>query len=86
LDGAETEHHRQRHFCVRGAPSEALPPLLRGRVRADFRDEAAYFTTAFDLIVGLYQLPPNHTAVADPRDSLREPNASGGGLRPEMPS
>ena len=39
----------------------------------DFRDETAYFTTAFDLILSLYQLPPNHPAVADLRESLRRP-------------
>ena len=42
-------------------------------IHADFRDEPAYFTTAFDLILSLYQLPPNHPAVADLRESLRGP-------------
>jgi hypothetical protein len=54
-------------------PQNTLPPLLHGRVYADFCDEAAYFTTAFDLILSLYQLPPNHPAVADLRESLRGP-------------
>ena len=51
---------------------DSLPPLLHGRVHADFRKEPAYFATAFDLILSLYQLPPNHPAVADLRESLRE--------------
>jgi hypothetical protein len=55
-----------------GDESEALPPLLRGRVFADFRDERAYFTTAFDLILSLYDIPFHHQAVADLRESLRE--------------
>ncbi|MCY2995888.1 MAG: hypothetical protein NTY19_49765 [Planctomycetota bacterium] len=38
---------------------------------ADFRHESAYFTTAFDLILSLYQIPPHHPAVADLRESLR---------------
>jgi GTPase SAR1 family protein len=56
-----------------GQESESFPGLLRGRVYSDFRDELAYFTTAFDLILSLYQLPPNHSAVADLRESLRGP-------------
>ena len=55
-----------------GEKKTALPPLLHGRVHADFRNELAYFATAFDLILSLYHLPPNHPAVADLRESLRE--------------
>lgn len=54
-----------------GDESESFPALLRGRVYGDFRNDEAYFTTAFDLILSLYQLPPNHPAVADLRESLR---------------
>ncbi|HEX7679404.1 MAG TPA: toll/interleukin-1 receptor domain-containing protein, partial [Thermoanaerobaculia bacterium] len=54
-----------------GEEFESFPSLLRGRVYGDFRDESAYFTTAFDLILSLFQLPPNHPAVADLRESLR---------------
>ncbi len=53
-----------------GEESESFPGLLRGRVYGDFRNEAAYFITAFDLILSLYELPPNHQAVADLRESL----------------
>jgi hypothetical protein len=56
-----------------GEKTASLPPLLHGRVYADCCDESAYFTTAFDLILSLYQLPPNDPAVADLRDSLRGP-------------
>jgi hypothetical protein len=56
-----------------GEKTTSFPPLLHGRVHADFRDELAYFTTAFDLILSLYQLPPNHPVVADLRESLRGP-------------
>ncbi|MCP3997616.1 MAG: hypothetical protein GY722_21535, partial [bacterium] len=51
---------------------ESLPPLVQGRVYADFRDEAAYFTTAFDLILSLYEIPFGDRAVADLRETLRE--------------
>ena len=44
--------------------------LLHGRVYADFRDDQAYFITAFDLILSLYNIPPRDPAVADLRESL----------------
>ena len=54
-----------------GEESESFPALMRGRVYADFRNEETYFTTAFDLILSLYDLPPNHPAVVHLRESLR---------------
>jgi len=47
------------------------PPLLRGWVYAGFREEEGYFGAAFDSILSLYQLPPDHPAVADLRESLQ---------------
>ena len=54
-----------------GDESESFPALLRGRVYGDFRNDEAYFTTAFDLILSLYQIQPSHPAVADLLESLR---------------
>lgn len=71
LLGTETQKESVFPLLLDGEKSASLPPLLRGRVRADFRDESAYFATAFDLVLSLYQLPPNHPAVADLRESLR---------------
>ena len=56
-----------------GEESESFPALLRGRVYADFRNEAAYFTTAFDLILDLYDIDHRDRAVADLRESLAGP-------------
>jgi len=56
-----------------GEDSESFPPLLRGRVYGDFRNEGAYFTVAFDLILDLYRIPHQDQAVADLRESLRGP-------------
>jgi small GTP-binding protein len=56
-----------------GSERESFPALLRGRLYSDFRQEEVYFTTAFDLILSIYRLPPNHSAVADLRESLRGP-------------
>ena len=71
LLGTESQKKSVLPLLLDGEKAASLPPLLHGRVYSDFRDELAYFTTAFDLILSLYQLPPNHSAVADLRDSLR---------------
>ena len=70
-----TENQKQTVLPVllAGEPSESFPSLLRGRVYGDFRKDEAYFTTAFDLILNLYQLPPNHPALSDLRESLLGP-------------
>ena len=73
LLGAETQKQSVLPLLLDGEKTDSLPPLLHGRVYADFRDESAYFHTAFDLILSLYQIPPNDPAVADLRESLRGP-------------
>ena len=72
LLGTEEEKKSVLPILLDGEKKAALPPLLHGRVHADFRNELDYFATAFDLILSLYHLPPNHPAVADLRESLRE--------------
>ena len=68
-----TEARKQTVLPVlrEGDEAEAFPALLRGRVYADFRDESAYFTTAFDLLLDLYGIAHHNAAVADLRESLR---------------
>jgi TIR domain len=51
LLGTEQEKKSVLPLLVEGEKSDSLPPLLHGRVYADFRDERTYFTTAFDLIL-----------------------------------
>jgi TIR domain len=70
LLGTELQKQSVLPVLLDGEKTASLPPLLHGRVYADFRDESAYFTTAFALILSLYQLLPNHPAVADLRESL----------------
>ena len=53
-----------------GTEESSFPPLLHGRVYADFREPESYFITAFDLILSLYEIPPTDLAVADLRESL----------------
>lgn len=71
LLGTEVQKQSVLPLLLHGEKTASLPPLLHGRVYADFRNEETYFTTAFDLILSLYDLPPTHSAVADLRESLR---------------
>ena len=71
LLGTEPQKESVLPLLLDGDKADSLPPLLHGRVYADFREERTYFATAFDLILSLYQLPPNHPVVADLRESLR---------------
>ncbi|MFZ4526479.1 MAG: GTP-binding protein [Chlorobium sp.] len=70
LLGTEAQKESVLPLLLDGEKPASLPPLLHGRVYADFRNDSAYFTTVFDLILTIYQLPPNHPAVADLRESL----------------
>jgi hypothetical protein len=74
LLGTEPQKQSVLPLLLDGEKAASLPPLLHGRVYADFRNELAYFATAFDLILSLYQLPPNHPVVAGLRESLRGPD------------
>jgi hypothetical protein len=72
--GPEARKESILPLLVDGTEESSFPSLLHGRVYADFRYESAYFTTAFDLILSLYRLPPTHPSVADLRESLRGPD------------
>lgn len=58
-------------LLLEGDEQSSLPPLMRGKVYADFRLEESYFPALFDLILTLYRIPFGHPAVSDLRDSLR---------------
>lgn len=68
--GTETEKETVLPVLRAGEKKTSFPPLLHGRVYADFRDAQRYFLTAFDLVLSIYGLPHNHAAVADLRDTL----------------
>ncbi len=70
--GKEAKKESVLPVLLAGSEESSFPPLLHGRVYADFRDQQAYFTTAFDLILSLYEIPFSDRAVADLRESLRE--------------
>ena len=72
LLGTEAQKESVLPLLLSGEKILSLPPLLHGKVYADFRNERDYFTTAFDLILDLYQIPHKAQAVADLRESLQE--------------
>jgi small GTP-binding protein len=69
--GTEEEKATVLPLLLSGNERVSLPPSLRRRVYADFRNETNYFATAFDLIVSLYGIPFEHPAVAEWRQQLR---------------
>lgn len=73
LIGTEEEKRTVKTLLLAGEKKTSLPPLMWDAIHADFRNDEAYLTTAFDLILSLYSLPPTHPAVADLRESLLSP-------------
>ncbi len=71
--GTETQKESVLPLLLAGDKAQSLPPLLHSRVYADFREEEAYFTEAFDLILDLYDIRHQDPAVADLCESLRGP-------------
>jgi hypothetical protein len=55
-----------------GEKHHSFPPLLRGRVYADFTIESQYFRGLFDLILGIYEIPLDDSLVNELRESLWE--------------
>jgi hypothetical protein len=72
LMGTEAEKETIMPVLLAGEKKTSLPPLMWDRVHRDFRDERAYFTTAFDLILDLYGIAHADPAAADLRESLRD--------------
>jgi hypothetical protein len=69
--GTEAQKKSIRPLLLAGTPEDSLPPLMQGRVYADFRTEANYFATLFDLVLSIYEIPFHSPAVADLRETLR---------------
>lgn len=70
--GTEAQKETVLPLLLAGSPETSLPPLLNGRVYADFREATSYFLSMFDLILSLYEIRINHAAVVDIRASLRK--------------
>ena len=72
MRGTEAQKETVLPVLLDGDEVSSFPALVQGRVYADFRNERAYFITAFDLILDLYGIPHHHQAVADLRESLTD--------------
>ncbi len=70
--GTESQKTTVVPLLLSGSEHASLPPSLRRRYFADFRDETAYFSTAFDLMLSLYGISFADPAVAGWRESLRD--------------
>jgi len=68
--GAETEKENVLPVLLEGTEKSAFPPLLQGRVYADFRNGEAYFDTMFELLLSLLQIQPLDPVAIDLRESL----------------
>jgi GTPase SAR1 family protein len=78
LLGTDAEKETVMPLLLAGEKKTSLPPLMWDQVHRDFRTERAYFITAFDFILDLYEIAHHDTAVADLRESLREFEMRGG--------
>lgn len=72
MRGTEANKESVLPLLLAGDEESSFPPLVQGRVFADFRTERSYFMTAFDLILSLYGISPNDRAVVDLRESLSD--------------
>jgi len=54
----------------RGTAAESLPPLMRTRLCADFREEAGYFAQVYDLILALHRVDMDEEIVQEHRTEL----------------
>ncbi|MCX5647360.1 MAG: TIR domain-containing protein [Phycisphaerae bacterium] len=73
LMGTESDKETVMPVLLAGEKKTSLPPLMWDRVHRDFRNESAYFSTAFDVILDLYHISCQDPAIADLQESLGEP-------------
>jgi small GTP-binding protein len=63
-----------------GTDRTSFPPLMLGRVYADFRQEHDYFFTLFSLVLTMYGLKPrDNPAVAELKETLKPGRSMGAG-------
>ena len=48
-----------------GTERESFPPLLRGRVYADFREERMYFGQLFDIVLTIHGIPRTEPGIRE---------------------
>jgi hypothetical protein len=69
--GSEVAKESILPVLLEGTSEESFPPLLQGRVYADFRSAQRYLPAVFDLILSLYQISA-HEPVRELRRQLAD--------------
>jgi small GTP-binding protein len=75
LTGTEARKETVLPVLLEGDRENSLPPLMRGKVYADFRDQANYFAALLDLLLSLHRVPLDDAEVMDVRSKLGRPLA-----------
>jgi GTPase SAR1 family protein len=70
--GSESRKQTVLPVLLAGTEETALPPLLHGRVYADFRRPERYLLTAFDLILSVHGVPPGDPVGATLRQLVED--------------
>jgi WD40 repeat protein len=71
LTGTENEKKTVLPVLLEGDSKISFPPLLQGRTYCDMRLEDYYYSSIFDLILTMYEIPFTDRAVTDLRQSIR---------------
>lgn len=69
--GSEARKETVLPVLLDGTEESALPPLLQGRVYADFRKSECYFDVALGLLLSLYGIQPTQPVAIELTDSLK---------------
>ena len=69
--GTEAAKESVAPVLLAGTAETSFPPLLQGRVHADFRKTEDYFKTALGLFLNLYRIPPTEPVSVELRESLK---------------
>jgi small GTP-binding protein len=67
------KHQREKviPLLLYGEQQTSFPPLFQDSVYIDFRNEELYFVHLFDLLLTLYEIPFDHPAIEDERESMQ---------------
>jgi hypothetical protein len=71
LTGTERRKRTVLPVLLDGTEETALPPLLRGRVYADFRQPDLYYTSALNLILSVHEISPHDPALGQLLESIK---------------
>jgi hypothetical protein len=71
LTSSEAQKTSILPLLLEGSEITSLPPLLRGRVYADFRKDSLYYATLLDLVLRLHNLEVDNPALSDLRETVR---------------